>query len=151
MYRWLMPLFLLTVSFASCPDPSNHDSCDGTPCSSERISGCCPNSCGTLTLINETLLSRIRRSGEECSSDSYNLNERIQQGCSVCVCKYNRLECIYKGCRACLAIAKDNSTTMYKHGELFKSGCLECTCNDGALDCAHKDCLVCDHKGNTTQ
>lgn len=147
MFTWLMPFFLLSVSFGACPDPA-HIACVGTSCESDRDPGCCPNTCGTLTLINEIVsLSRITREAGDCPDEE---EGSIQpDGCKVCVCKYNRRECIYKGCKACMVVSEGN-TTKYNHGENFGSGCLQCTCKDGELDCNHTKCVACDHGGNST-
>ena len=145
-----MPLVLCSVSLdASCPDPSLFP-CGGTPCHrGSSKAGCCRDSCGKLTIISEIVqLSRIKRvEGTECDSG---LDGTIQVGCSVCVCKYNRRECIYKGCKACLAIDAENNTIRYRHKDQFESGCLQCTCLDGQLDCNHTLCGSCNHRGNST-
>lgn len=142
-----MPFFLLSVSFGACPDPS-HVTCVGTSCESERDEGCCPNACGTLTLINEIVsLSRITRGAGNCADEE---EGSIQpDGCKMCVCKYNRKECIYKSCKAC-KVARAGKTTKYNHGDNFESGCLQCTCKDGDLECNHAKCAACTHGGNST-
>ena len=160
MFMWLMPLVLFSVSplnaassSSSCPDPSRI-SCGGRPCrptrGSSRAGDCCRDSCGKPTLISEIVhLSRIKRvEGTECNSES---NDTVMIGCSMCVCNYNRRECIYKGCKACLAIDPgSNKTVRYQHKDQFMSGCLQCTCLDGQLDCNHTLCGSCDHRGNST-
>lgn len=148
MFTWLMPFFLLSVSFGACPDPA-HVACGGTSCNSELETGCCPNSCGTLTLINEIVsLSRIKREPSDCPDEE---EGHIQpDGCKMCVCKYNRRECIYKSCKACM-VTRAGNTTKLNHGEYFASGCLQCTCKDGNLECDHSKCLSCSHDGDSTK
>ena len=155
-YLRLMPLLLLAS--ASCPEPARV-SCNGPPCLPLYNSQCCPNACASFSsVLNGSGRSRPER---ESTSAVYLLNVRdgeycdespgvvVLDGCSVCLCKYNRRECIYRDCRACSVV--DTDTSKYRHGEGFSRGCLTCACDDGVLQCDHSQCQSCNHRGNSTR
>lgn len=156
-YLRLMPLLLLAS--ASCPEPARV-SCNGPPCLPRYHSQCCPNACASFTLLlnNGSGMSRPERESGSSSAVSL-LDVRdgeycdnapgvvVRDGCSVCLCKYKRRECVFRDCRACSV----NGTSKYRHGEGFSRGCLQCGCDDGELQCDHSQCQSCDHRGNSTR
>ena len=157
-----MPLVVLTSRLRPCPDPSQL-SCDGASCShgNDKLSTrCCPNRCGTMTLISLPSLSRItkrglienirsKRNSLQCSNTQ---DITVNRGCSQCVCKYNRWECIHEECHACLVLNGNNTTkTRVSHGGKYESGCLKCNCSDGNLRCDHSSCGSCKFNDNETR